>query len=366
MVWVGRQAASDMKDVQSEGYTVAREDLFDWADTLLRDFTVRGPVLKKRGHTVFERIEDPSSLHLDYCSTMLGPRNFIYPQRQELLHVQRTSGQTRIVTPAPSARNILFAIHPCDMHAITVLDRTFSRDSWDFYYNKLRHETITVVLNCATACDQGFCSSMGTGPFLKIKDGYDVEITPVEGTYIIEFGSRRGRDLIRKNRDLRRTTGADFSKKKRAEKRAEASFTKFLDTKGLPELLARTLDHSVYKLTADTRCLNCTNCTMVCPTCYCYNIEDLTRFNLKQVERKRHWDSCHELNFARVHGGNFRSSREARLRQFVTHKLCTWVEQYGCFGCIGCGRCMAWCPTGIDLTEMAKEIQRDCGVAEKR
>jgi sulfhydrogenase subunit beta (sulfur reductase) len=132
-----------------------------------------------------------------------------------------------------------------------------------------------------------------------------------------------------------------------------------LDTTDLPEILLSNFEHPVYKRTADARCLGCTNCTMVCPTCYCYNLDDQTGYDLKITIRSRQWDSCQELNFARVHEGNFRSSREARLRQFVTHKLATWIEQYGCFGCIGCGRCMTWCPTGIDLTEMAKEIQED-------
>jgi sulfhydrogenase subunit beta (sulfur reductase) len=113
----------------------------------------------------------------------------------------------------------------------------------------------------------------------------------------------------------------------------------------------------VWKRTAEERCLGCTNCTMVCPTCFCYNLKDYMSFDLASCERYRYWDSCQELHFAEVAGGgNFRFSRMARLRQFVTHKLATWVEQFGCFGCIGCGRCMTWCPTKIDLTEMAKEI----------
>jgi ferredoxin len=98
---------------------------------------------------------------------------------------------------------------------------------------------------------------------------------------------------------------------------------------------------------------------MVCPTCFCYDTWDRAELDLSVIERIRRWDSCQDERFAEVHGGNFRSTREARLRQFVCHKLSYWVEQYGCFGCVGCGRCVTWCPTGIDLTEIAAEIRAD-------
>jgi hypothetical protein len=252
------------------------------------------------------------------------------------------------------------------MHAISVLDRTFVGDFKDVYYGKARKDTLTVVLNCNQACDSGFCASMGTGPFLQLKDGFDIVLTGKERNYLMEFGSERGKRVGKKADGLKKAKKGDFTEKKRIEATAKQSFRKQMDTAGLPELLMRNLDHPVYKRTADARCLGCTNCTMVCPTCYCYNIEDTTSYDLKTTIRSRYWDSCQELNFAKVHEGNFRSSREARLRQFVTHKLATWVEQYGCFGCIGCGRCMTWCPTKIDLTEIAKEIQQDVRIGRAR
>jgi len=348
-----------MRGVTGPAYLIAREDIEEWVGALIGDYAVIGPVLKERGQTVFEKLTDPSSLNPDYRSTMLGPRNFIYPQRQNLFSFSRDSGRVDVAEPMDPGERILFAAHPCDMHAVSVLDRVFSRDARDYYYNKLRDATACVVLNCLMTCGRGFCSSMGTGPFVKLAEGYDVELTNLGKAYLAEPRSARGKLLIETAPRLRKAAAGDFTSKKKAERKAEATFEKFIDTNELPELLSGTLDHPVYKTTADNRCLNCTNCTMVCPTCYCYDIEDVTAFDLKNVERVRRWDSCQELNFARVHGGNFRASREARLRQFVTHKLSAWVEQYGCFGCIGCGRCMTWCPTGIDLTEMAKQIQND-------
>ena len=343
----------------SEAYIISHKELFNWLNNLTRAFDVFGPVKKKRGQVVFEQVNNAEDLDLDYCSTMLGPRQFIYPSRQRLSQMDRKTGLSQTTPTEEDGKRLVFAIHPCDMHAISVLDRTFLGDFKDSYYGKLRQSTLTVVLNCNQACDSGFCASMGTGPFLQLQDGFDLVLTAMKENYLIESGSTRGEKLFEKAESLRRAAGKDFSEKKIIEDQAEKSFTKQLDTKDLPELLMRNLYHPVYKQTADARCLGCTNCTMVCPTCYCYNIEDCTSFDLKSTTRSRYWDSCQELNFARVHEGNFRASRQARLRQFVTHKLATWVEQFGCFGCVGCGRCMTWCPTGIDLTEIAKKIQQD-------
>ncbi len=352
---------------------ILSERTFDvWVDKMAAQFSLFGPVLKKKGQTVFQRINDSRSLNLDYCSTMTSPRNFIYPARQKLFEINRQTGEHSQILPQ-DGKKIVLGIHPCDMHAISVLDKTFLGDFKDIYYRTLREQVITVVLNCNLHCEQGFCASMGTGPFLQLKDGFDIVMTmiPANGAYekaarkkpphqyLLEFFSDRSLALAEKIEEPQNAQIEDFEEKRRIEDHARTSFRKSVDTKGLVELLMANLDHPVYKRTADSRCLGCTNCTMVCPTCYCYNIEEYTGYDLKTTERSRYWDSCQELNFAKVHEGNFRSSREARLRQFVTHKLATWIEQYGCFGCIGCGRCMTWCPTGIDLTEMAKEIQQD-------
>ena len=347
-------------------FVLRTEYLFTWVSKLVGAYDLYGPVAARRGQTVFRRIEKAEGLKLDYRSTMTSPRSLIYPARQDLFTINRKTHQHDTVTPEQARKKIIFAIHPCDMHAISVLDRTLLGDFKDFYYEKLRRETTTVVLNCNEACAQSFCASMGTGPFLQIEQGFDLVLTAKGRDYLVECGSQRGKRLVQKACDLRKARRNDLAEKATIESRAKKTFVKGLETNNLPELLMRNLDHPVYEQTAERRCLGCTNCTMVCPTCYCYNVEDHTEIDLKTTTRHRHWDSCQELNFARVHEGNFRSSRAARLRQFVTHKLATWLEQYGCFGCVGCGRCMTWCPTGIDLTEMAKQIQRDYEVGRAR
>jgi len=342
-----------------QGYIVSNKNFLHWVDNLTESFDLIGPRLSRKDQTIFGDIESSGDLHWGYCSTMLAPRKFLYPARQDLLRFDGATDRWETLFPPDSGHKIIMGIHACDMFAISVLDRTFLGETQDFYYRKLREEMATVVLNCNQACDKGFCASMGTGPFLQLSGGYDLEMTDLGGEYLVEWGSERGRALIERSSRIKPANAAALRKKNDLEERARKTFTKHLGTLYLPELLMRNLDHPVYRETAQSRCLGCTNCTMVCPTCYCYNMEDVSSFDLATTVRRRYWDSCQELHFAQVHGGNFRSSREARLRQFVIHKLATWVEQYGCFGCVGCGRCMTWCPTSIDLTEMAQTIQHD-------
>jgi ferredoxin len=347
------------------GYVISARELSSWCADMMERFTVIGPMLDKRGQAVFKKIDGPERLFLEYRSTMLSPRRFIYPPSRTLVTIERDLNRCVGASADDAARPLLFAVHPCDMQAISVLDGVLLGDYRDPHYEKMRKAAVTVVLNCAKACEKGFCASMGSGPFLKLREGYDIELTRLrsddggEGGYLVEHGSRRGKMLVERGSRMKKADKKAFAEKVRLEAEASRSFVRRLDTDGLVDALGRNLDHPVYRRTAEEKCLGCTNCTMVCPTCYCYNVSDETSLDLKRTVRKRQWDSCQELNFARVHGGNFRSSREARLRQFVTHKLCTWVEQYGCFGCVGCGRCMTWCPTGIDLAEMAGEVRRD-------
>lgn len=350
---------------RKNGWVVSQDELGQWIRSLLHRYTVTAPVLKKGGQTVFETIDTPDQIHLAYASTMIAPTAFIYPPRQDLFEIDRPSGHPVVLDSPPAGNTLIFGIHPCDMHALTILDRVLNSDFVDPYYKKARTETITVVLNCTQACQHGFCASMGAGPFLTIDNGFDVEVTPLKGgrdgysLFLLEPGSPKGNALIEQAGSKRPADKDSRDAKRQTEAKARATLTRSLNTDGLPAILADTLGHPIYKAVARTRCLGCTNCTMVCPTCYCYNLEDDSSFDLRTTLRKRRWDSCQELNFATVHGGNFRASREARLRQFITHKLGTWVEQYNCFGCVGCGRCIRWCPTGIDLVEIATQIRNE-------
>ena len=129
-----------------------------------------------------------------------------------------------------------------------------------------------------------------------------------------------------------------------------------LDTSDLPELLYKNLEHPRWDDVAE-RCLSCTNCTMVCPTCFCHSIEDVPDLDSQRSERVRLWDSCFNFDHAHTAGGNMRPDIRSRYRQWLTHKLASWIDQYGVSGCVGCGRCITWCPVAIDITEEVAAIR---------
>jgi len=242
------------------------------------------------------------------------------------------------------------------MNAILVLDKTLTEGAHvDNFYHALRKKTFIVVLNCNHVGEYCFCRSMGTGPFLHADEGYDLLLTDLEDRFLVEVKSEKAKDLL--DSKFNDAAFRDAEGKSRLEDMVNKRFTKTLNTDGLPEIIRDNVTHPVWERVGEGLCLSCTSCTMVCPTCFCYNVVDKVSLDLKKVERIRYWDSCQDRGFAEVHGGNFRSSRSARLRQFVSHKLSHWVEQSGCFGCIGCGRCMTWCPVDIDLVEISSEIR---------
>jgi sulfhydrogenase subunit beta (sulfur reductase) len=341
--------------MEPRAYVFEKAALLPWLEGIREKTKLVGPV-EEEGFPCFREILSLEDLLPDYGLTMLGPQQVVYTMSDRVCTIRSTEEGflSEPFQEAPS--QVLFGVRSCDLHGLLVLDKVFLRNRiQDPNYRLRRENTLVIGLHCRHVHPQCFCASMGTGPLFEPKETYDILLTDLGELYLAETLGARSLELMAplKAREAER---AHFEQKARIGKSLLSRFTKALDTSHVVESLLRNQDHPVFKTTADTRCLNCTNCTMVCPTCFCYGTRDQVRFDLTRCERRRYKDSCQELHFAGVHGGNFRSTRMARLRQFVTHKLATWWEQFGCFGCVGCGRCMTWCPTKIDLTEMAKVI----------
>jgi len=199
---------------------------------------------------------------------------------------------------------------------------------------------------------------MKTGP--KAESGYDLALTEVVDDdnhfFVVEAGSDSGRELLEAI-PRRKAESADIEAGDKAIDHAVSRMGRNIDTDELSELLKRNFDNPRWE-EVGSRCLSCGNCTMVCPTCFCSTMEDRTDLSGEVLQRWRRWDSCHSADFSYIHGGSIRASSMARYRQWMMHKLCYWPEQFGTFGCVGCGRCITWCPVGIDLTEEAKAIRK--------
>ena len=231
-----------------------------------------------------------------------------------------------------------------------IQDRVFDNGSFaDPGYGRRRAETLIVAVNCARSAATCFCTSMGTGP--RAESGFDLALTELEtGGFVLEVGSARGAALAG-GLGLA-PAGAEHVAAAAAVSRAAAAS----QTRTMPADIAPALrdapEHPQWDVVAD-RCLSCANCTLVCPTCFCSDVEDSSDLAGDHAERWRVWDSCFSIDFSHVHGGAVRRSTRSRYRQWMTHKLSSWHDQFGASGCTGCGRCIAWCPVGIDITEEA-------------
>jgi ferredoxin len=202
---------------------------------------------------------------------------------------------------------------------------------------------------------------MGTGP--AVESGYDLALTEVLADdrhyFTVAVGSDAGAEILDAipHRDAQ---SAEEEAAKAVVQRAARNMGRSLDTTDIRDLLAENLEHPRWDDVAE-RCLTCTNCTLVCPTCFCSTVEDVTDLTGERAERWRRWDSCFSLDFSYIHGGSVRVSNRSRYRQWLTHKLGTWIDQFGSSGCVGCGRCITWCPVGIDITEEVAAIRATDG-----
>lgn len=338
---------------QDRGTLWPKAALLERVGSLRSSLQVIGPVGTGR-HARFQEIDSPAELTLGE-RTMISPgKTWLFLPRQDLVRFDLDKNWTASEIPAAAEPALLLGVHPCDVHAINYLDRTLLADP---HYRARREQTVIIGLNCTRVSPFCFCSSVGTGPHLEIRHGYDGLLTDLGERYLFEPLNQKAADLFSGGE----AAGRDAQEQKAEQKkRLLGQFRKRIDIKGLDDLLLTDPNHPVWTRTAEERCLSCTNCVMVCPTCFCHDITDEVDMGLTSVTRLRRWDACQDVRFAAVHGGNFRRLRAARLRQFVIHKL-NYTGQYGVRGTVGCGRCIEWCPTNIDLTEMAKEIKRNSG-----
>ena len=253
-------------------------------------------------------------------------------------------------------------VRACELRAIAIQDRVFLEGQQvDPVYAGRRAGAFLVAVNCGTAAGTCFCVSMQAGP--KAESGFDLALTELmdggRHEFLVEAGTSRGADVLAEVAS-RAADGADTRAAAQVTERTAASMGRQLDTRGIKDLLYDNFDHPRWDDVA-SRCLTCGNCTMVCPTCFCFSITDVNDLTGTQAEQQRSWDSCFTMDHSYVHGGSVRASSRSRYRQWMTHKLATWIDQFGTSGCVGCGRCITWCPVGIDITEEAAAIRRPGG-----
>jgi ferredoxin len=286
-----------------------------------------------------------------------GPQSwkqFLHPARQPLWSEQ---DGVFTATAEASPRYAFLGVRACDLAAIRTLGTVLGDGAHpDRGFRNRRHGLFVVAAACTEPGEVCFCASMHTGP--RPGPGYDLALTErvdeAGHRFVVTVGSPEGARVLAAlpSRDATDAEAAD----------AEVAVTEAAERMGramppvdLRDLLRRSQVSPHWQDVA-ARCLTCGNCTMVCPTCFCTSTEDVTDLRDGHAERSQRWASCFELDFSYVHGGNVRESGASRYRQWMTHKLSTWHDQFGGSGCVGCGRCIAWCPVGIDITAEAAAL----------
>lgn len=289
---------------------------------------------------------------------VVGPhswKRFTFAPRETVFEVKRVDDTLKFSAADVAPQRYAFlGVRACELAALAIQDNVFLGGPYaDPHYGAARRGAFVVAVNCVEPGGTCFCVSMGTGP--QCRSGYDIVLTEIleddRHEFLVESGSDAGEEVLD---ELPTRTAAESGRDlvRDLMARATASMGRRLDARGTRMLLSTAAEHPRWEQIAQ-RCLACANCTLVCPTCFCFTVEDVAGLDDAAARRERRWDSCFTFEFSSVHGVPVRASIKSRYRQWMTHKLSSWYDQFGTSGCVGCGRCITWCPVGIDITREA-------------
>jgi ferredoxin len=360
---------------------VARADMQRLIDALhTGGYRVLGPTVRERA-IVYDELASIDDLPIGYTDRQeagtyrlerredaalfgyaVGPhswKRFLQPPSLRLWQAARTDGGFTISPePQDTQKTAFIGVRACELHAIAIQDRVLLGGAYaDPAYAARREGVFIVAVNCGQAGGTCFCVSMGTGP--KASAGFDLALTELldngEHRFLVEAGTTAGVEVLGAV-PHRAASDGDVRAAARVVEATAAHMGRHMETAGIHDVLTRDPEHPRWTEVAN-RCLTCGNCTMVCPTCFCTAVEDVTDLSGERAERWRRWDSCFTVGYSYIHGGSVRASSRSRYRQWLTHKLATWFDQFGTSGCVGCGRCITWCPVGIDITEEVEALR---------
>lgn len=333
-----------------------KKDLNRFVERLLESYRVGGPV-QKNGGFAFETLAHPEELRLDYPTTILPPKKFLLPVRETLFEIE-DARQGKMTLPKEDPPTVLLGVHACDLHAIQLLDHVFSNGLADSNYANRRRKTMIVSLECLSPCDgHSFCKSMGT---LAADEANDLHMVDLGEDYAVDVITEAGQKLIQLA-DVTPAASSDIDRLNAAlsEKWPRFPYRLDFDVSDLPSLMTMSMKSPLWEQLGE-RCLGCAACTNVCPTCFCFDVNDELDLNLTSGQRVRKWDSCQLDEFATVAGGHdFRKSRALRQRHRFMRKGRYILEAHHFLGCVGCGRCARACLVDITPVGVFNELYHE-------
>lgn len=332
---------------------MAKENLDLFVSVLPAFGEVYAPVKRGKGY-VFDRPSKWSEVQMQYTRTMLPPKKLMLPPRETTFAFDPEKGYQDRLAEA-SKPMVLFGVHAYDIYGLNILDRVFAQSKYpDPYYIARRKNTAVIGVDFVP--DEKHLASSMNADF--VDSGFDLFLSDLGNDYLVLVGTSRGDDMVVMSHCLMQTpTDADFEEYKRRSRARRDAYKVHLDLEDLPEILEMEYHSSVWDELGE-RCLSCGSCSMVCPTCYCFDVNDEVEFGSRKGQRIRSWDSCLLRTHALVAGGeNFREERSSRVKFRYYHKQRGFVAEYGRPSCVGCGRCVDVCPAEINIISVIQAIR---------
>lgn len=362
-LFIDRAAFAQMLDVLSDrGYELigpVERDGVIMLDHIKGAGDIAKGVRDEQGRGTYRLTEAEDDKIFGFTSGPDSAKRFLFPARETIRVVTKDDDKLEVEEVHDEHRYAFIGLRACDLAGIGIQDQIFGAGKLSGYSQR-REAAVVVAVNCSKPVGNCFCSSMGAGP--RCTAGFDIALTEIAGGFVVEEGTETGGALIAAI-PHRRVTDDEEAAADGVVQDTVSAMEKQVDATDLRALLFRNREHPRWQEVADI-CLACGNCTAVCPTCFCHDITDGVDLLGKEATRVREWATCFSTEFSECAGKPVRSSGAARYRQWLTHKFSSWFDQFGTSGCVGCGRCITWCPVGIDVTEELQMIgARDGEVA---